>query len=1146
MASRDELADELVLNEYPGIPRITVRPQAVQTPVADDPRMGGWRGQEDAFQQGIRATPWFSEFKAKHGEEPNLFDPNYDYRAAWSAGARPTVRDPGDNMLHWPSQFKGPEHPNRYVNGVDTITGRPPSAPGSMEGGPQPPWGEPAQAAAGGWGSPEASTGRPSMRLFEPDQTPAPVKPQWQPGMLSLVPLARGLGGVVQGARDSFNAPAPPPPQPRAPVDPTAGPRQMFQQGYRGQPPSQPGLVGGLLGEALQAPQNMFSDINVERHPASTPEQVAQAKRQLVGTATETAMNIAGPGIVTAAARPGASAGVFGGRLAKTHSLEKEQIAQWMESVGRTPQEIWKDTGMVKFADGKWAHEIPDTGAFYKGDIDSRAAQIFDQKYPDRAGSYGTDKFRNNRMRGDIARQEARLQEQIKGPQVLENIIEHPEAFEAYGDRLRKIPVEHDPTMSAQGAYHPPTKEYPLGRITYREENQPGKMARGETFKVLLHEIDHAIAQIEGHARGANPKRPPMQGDPGYKFFEEGMRGAPEVMTEPQYVAAKARQGIKTTPEMYDKYVEDMTQYRMEVRKAARIAAGEKNYLHSAGEGRANAVMERADMTREQLAGIYPPSQFRIPMDRQVVEFNTPFDPAQAQMGNVLNPVPAEMQMSGPSGLMPPKSQRKATGSMNPLDEQDVTWKGKPMSQFNPQDWKEFGDHYGVKNMGPLSKVEKYISPDGYTFELPGGTKGTWTYYDLLYMKANPINPHNLPHELHAEMQKKLGRTMTPHGEVGQDQIWNGLMFGMTSASNPLFPNQLSASRLRLRDPKMLDALADSISWKAGERVSDELRGAKDLEIGRMFNLHEGKSAGSTGLGTRGGVNYTYIAELAQMFRKNPEWFRKKDGEEWIEFVERLATQTKGLSMKTGSFGSVWQDPYMAAISAVDRHMAKEFERRGGLFLNQADQDKFQSKALKNWNKERKLTGDQQIKSWNELTQQRGFEGFMGEELLSYVGAHSKKDFRNVAGEINPSLPKHVQEARKFYEPEKGLQASAAYKRALAENQKAANEQGLNLFMSQWFEWDRIRQRFEPHENMFPGLSQMPAPSKRQLEIPMAAHLETGHRTYDYGPTGRMNPTTKSRRNPSEFGYLGVPLAVGGAAGFGSVVDPSKYQPEAR
>jgi hypothetical protein len=79
---------------------------------------------EDAFQRGIRGTDWHREFTAKYGE-PNLDDPNYDYRKAWKSGARPTVRDPKDQMLHWPSQFKGEDHPNRYVDGVDTKTGKP-------------------------------------------------------------------------------------------------------------------------------------------------------------------------------------------------------------------------------------------------------------------------------------------------------------------------------------------------------------------------------------------------------------------------------------------------------------------------------------------------------------------------------------------------------------------------------------------------------------------------------------------------------------------------------------------------------------------------------------------------------------------------------------------------------------------------------------------------------------------------------------------------------------------------------------------------------------------------------------------------------------------------------------------------------------
>lgn len=71
--------------------------------------------EEEAFQT------WYGERAGALGLDPNPDDPrhHYDYRAAYRAGAEPNVEG------HWPSQFKAPDHPNRYVGGVDTITGQP-------------------------------------------------------------------------------------------------------------------------------------------------------------------------------------------------------------------------------------------------------------------------------------------------------------------------------------------------------------------------------------------------------------------------------------------------------------------------------------------------------------------------------------------------------------------------------------------------------------------------------------------------------------------------------------------------------------------------------------------------------------------------------------------------------------------------------------------------------------------------------------------------------------------------------------------------------------------------------------------------------------------------------------------------------------
>ena len=68
---------------------------------------------------------WYAPRAEKAGISKDPDDPlhKYDYRAAYSAGAEPEVGP--DGLYHWPSEFKAPDHPNRYVEGVDTITGEP-------------------------------------------------------------------------------------------------------------------------------------------------------------------------------------------------------------------------------------------------------------------------------------------------------------------------------------------------------------------------------------------------------------------------------------------------------------------------------------------------------------------------------------------------------------------------------------------------------------------------------------------------------------------------------------------------------------------------------------------------------------------------------------------------------------------------------------------------------------------------------------------------------------------------------------------------------------------------------------------------------------------------------------------------------------
>lgn len=70
---------------------------------------------EDEFRR------WYAAHAKKTGINPDPDNPShyYDYRAAFRAGAGPNEKG------HWPSKYKRPGHPNQFVGGIDTRTGRP-------------------------------------------------------------------------------------------------------------------------------------------------------------------------------------------------------------------------------------------------------------------------------------------------------------------------------------------------------------------------------------------------------------------------------------------------------------------------------------------------------------------------------------------------------------------------------------------------------------------------------------------------------------------------------------------------------------------------------------------------------------------------------------------------------------------------------------------------------------------------------------------------------------------------------------------------------------------------------------------------------------------------------------------------------------
>lgn len=760
--------------------------------------------------------------------------------------------------------------------------------------------------------------------------------------------------------------------------------------------------------------------------------------------------------------------GIFGGKMAKTADLAALQRAQDMAAGGATRDDIWRQTGWFQGADQQWRFEIPDQKAKLKPET-------------------GWDK--------------------LSGGGAVSDRLKHPEFYAAYPSAADVNMETMTPVGMGAGwrATYTPAARLGDETISPAEITLNRSMTNADQRSAALHELQHHVQEEEGFAPGGDAGSPEVKLAAMQRLNEAKSR-SPEAKFGPGAV--------------------DL--YRRQV------------YHDLAGEVEARNVQARRDMAPAMRRNI-PPWQTEDTLPADQVVTAPGLGGRQLEMA-----VPPETQT--PLGFwehrQPPapvlKGNPDLRGSMNTLDNMPFTYKGKSPNEWTPQEFEEVGDQLGIgkgvdrngdplPKLGPESPAQTFKYKDGGTFNIPGGLSGKFTYYDLLRMKADGIDPSRIEPSLHALIQQKLGRTMTPEADP-QAHAWSGITFGMTSPNNPLFPNQLTASILRLRDPAFAKQLGDMIPWKAGDKVPNELRDQVSNKIAERLGIQAGPKGG---LGTRGTADYTRIAELAQMWQKNPQFFVKTPTESWQQYVERLSSQVPGLSMKTGSLSGVWQDPADASISAIDRHMVNEWEKSGGqLFTNDADRQAFEQRAVERYNKTTdknvKANAERQVTDYSQLP-----PGFVSKMRLEEVGDARKPVIRTAKGTINASLPPHIANANWPVEPQKANLMGPNYQRALQWNAQHAQQQGLPLFMSQWNVWDRLRRRLEPHENMFPGLERAPAMSRDQLREVNAEHTASGHKTYsapEDEASGNLRPT-KPRPNPARFAYFAVPPLAFGAIG---------------
>ena len=142
------------------------------------------------------------------------------------------------------------------------------------------------------------------------------------------------------------------------------------------------------------------------------------------------------------------SPGILAGVGSKTAPLAALKAAIKAEQEGKPSQEIWRQHGWARGAEGKWRYEIPDQGL-----------QVYNPSA--------------TMMRGAVA---------------------HPELYAAYpelGSRPLRLKIQAE--LQASGSYNPAT-----ARTSVEAPNVEGARS------VLSHELQHNVQDIEGFAPGTS------------------------------------------------------------------------------------------------------------------------------------------------------------------------------------------------------------------------------------------------------------------------------------------------------------------------------------------------------------------------------------------------------------------------------------------------------------------------------------------------------------------------------------------------------------------------------------------------------------------------------------------------------------------
>ena len=453
-------------------------------------------------------------------------------------------------------------------------------------------------------------------------------------------------------------------------------------------PPTNPygqALSNFLLGQAPQAAQRM-----AEGYP-----NVLFDTRNLLGgnrIVNPVALDMLGALPVATALKgaglaKGGVAATFAGARAKTANHTALALAEKMKAAGVADEEIHKATGwFFGSADGKPRFEIPDDEAKL------RASNF--EKY-----NFSTSPNKSAMYEGTVAGGIKHDQLINAYPEVGD--IKYAGSYEYGPSTMGRVEPSGLVTGRASGVYQPFINKINVNS-GYAEDIAG---AKNQTKSTTLHELQHAVQQREGFARGGSPEAMAreygvarsrlhfLEQEPDYlegskqidNLWNQAFNGG---QMDEAAIAAKEAEIIQQYPSLAEaRKVMDTLRQTDEY--------GFDSYKRLAGEAEARLTQSRMDMTGAERAASYPPGMYDVPVSDQIVRYGE--GPALA-----------------------------------------TTWHGSP-HKFAPTELNDLGEFNAAK-IGSGEGAQAY-GHGHYMAEAQGVAKG---YKDTLAYKAFDIGPESV------------------------------------------------------------------------------------------------------------------------------------------------------------------------------------------------------------------------------------------------------------------------------------------------------------------------------------------------------------------------------------------------------------------